>query len=423
MVAAGGIMTETDRFGALGQRIAQEQDVELAGADLSSVRARLLSNSASRAPLAKRRVRRIAYVGASLAAAALAVFAVWTMMPRGPEPLAVSINGETLEAEALGNWLSAPTNASLPIKFSDGTQVNLEAKSRARILRVGEHGAHVVLESGNARLNVIPTGMASWQVSAGPFLVDVVGTRFDVAWSPEDDVFTLNLRQGKVNLSGCLFGSGRSVVAGETVRASCKTKEYEIKTRGSKQAEQSELDAVDSEKDVAASAKEPAVVSPPKPAATNWQTLAHAGKYKEAVELATEAGFDKVLGQASAQDLTLLGDAARFSGDSAKAVSAYSALRSRFPGGDRAANAAYSLARLHFDQRGAFNEAARWFRTYLSERPSGSLAREAQGRLLECLRRSGNHAAAERQARLYLKRYPDGPHAALARSVTSNNMR
>jgi len=98
-------------------------------------------------------------------------------------------------------------------------------------------------------------------------------------------------------------------------------------------------------------------------------------------------------------------------------------LRSRFPGGERAATAAYALARVHFDQRGSFNEAARWFRTYLSERPSGSLVREAQGRLLECLHRSGNRSAAERQAELYLKSYPDGPHSKLARSLTSRNMR
>jgi hypothetical protein len=175
---------------------------------------------------------------------------------------------------------------------------------------------------------------------------------------------------------------------------------------------------------VPVSADEPAPeATRPKPAALSWSSLARAGKYDEAVALATEGGFDKLLGQASAMELTLLGDAARFSGDSGKAISAYSALRSRFPGGERAANAAYSLARLHFDQRGSVSEAARWFRTYLGERPNGSLAREAQGRLLECLRRSGNRPAAERQADLYLKLYPDGPHAELARSVTSKNLR
>jgi TolA-binding protein len=336
----------------------------------------------------------------------------------------VSINGETLESAALSNWLSAPSNASLPISFSDGTRVDLMAKSRARVLRVGEHGAHVVLESGDAHLKVIPTENANWQVSAGPFLVNVVGTRFDVAWSPDDDVFTLELHEGKVNLSGCLFGSGRSLVAGETVRASCKTKEYEIKTRGAKQASEGKPQSTDAETDAAASIERPAAeASPPKPTAANWQALARAGKYKEAVALAAESGFDKVLGQASAADLTLLGDAARFSGDSAKAISAYSALRSRYPGGERAANAAYAMARLNFDQRGAVNEAARWFRTYLSEHPDGSLAREAQGRLLECLRRAGNRAAAERQADLYLERYPDGPHADLARSVTPKKLR
>jgi TolA-binding protein len=418
-------MTETDVFESLGARIAREQDAQLASENLGPVRERLVSSAGSTRTRAKGRARRVAYVAGSLAAAAAVVVSVGALIPRGPEPLEVSINGETLESAVLSNWLSAPSNAALPIQFSDGTQVDLKAKSRARVLRVGEHGAHVVLESGDAHLDVVPTGNANWQVSAGPFLVNVVGTSFDIAWSPDDDVFTLELHEGKVDLSGCLFGAGRSLVAGETVRASCLTKEYEIKTRASKETTPSELTPPTSKADTPDGSSERAAeeASRPKPQAAGWPNLARSGKYSEAVALATETGFDKVLGQASAVDLALLGDAARFSGDSGKASSAYSALRSRFPGGEHAANAAYALARLHFDQRGAFNEAARWFRTYLSERPGGSLAREAQGRLLECLRRSGNPSAAERQARLYLEQYPDGPHAELARSVTSKNMR
>jgi outer membrane protein assembly factor BamD (BamD/ComL family) len=59
--------------------------------------------------------------------------------------------------------------------------------------------------------------------------------------------------------------------------------------------------------------------------------------------------------------------------------------------------------------------AARWFETYLEEQPGGNLAREALGRLIEAYQASGSKEAAVRTARQYLKRYPTGPHAELAR--------
>ena len=44
--------------------------------------------------------------------------------------------------------------------------------------------------------------------------------------------------------------------------------------------------------------------------------------------------------------------------------------------------AAFTLGRIAYDRRD-YREAARWFATYLREEPSGSVAREAAGRLIE----------------------------------------
>ena len=77
------------------------------------------------------------------------------------------------------------------------------------------------------------------------------------------------------------------------------------------------------------------------------------------------------------------------------------------------------MARLHFDQLGQYDEAARWFRTYLGEQPRGPFAREALGRLMESEQRSGQVAQAKETARRYLERYPSGPHAHLAQRLVS----
>jgi outer membrane protein assembly factor BamD (BamD/ComL family) len=67
---------------------------------------------------------------------------------------------------------------------------------------------------------------------------------------------------------------------------------------------------------------------------------------------------------------------------------------------------------------GSFGEALVWFKIYMDERPGGALSREAEGRIVEALQRSGNRLGAREAAKRYLARYPDGPHAELARSLS-----
>ncbi len=116
-------------------------------------------------------------------------------------------------------------------------------------------------------------------------------------------------------------------------------------------------------------------------------------------------------------DLLLLRDVARLSGDSGRALRAYERVRSRAPGTDAAANAAFAMGRVYFDQREAYADAASWFATYRSERGDGPLARDATGRQMEALSRAGDAPGAARVADEYLRWYPKGPHAPLARTL------
>ncbi|MEA2750143.1 MAG: transrane sensor, partial [Myxococcales bacterium] len=85
-----------------------------------------------------------------------------------------------------------------------------------------------------------------------------------------------------------------------------------------------------------------------------------------------------------------------------------------------AATAAFELGRVAFDGLHDFNAAGDWFDTYLRERPSGALAREALGRDNEARHRTGDAARAEQLATRYTATYPDGPHATLARRLAAH---
>jgi TolA-binding protein len=149
----------------------------------------------------------------------------------------------------------------------------------------------------------------------------------------------------------------------------------------------------------------------------SWKRLALDQQYTEALAAAEADGFDATCRAASAADLLLLGNSARFAGSPARAERAFRFARSRFAGTHEASMASFFLGRIAYDQRGNPGEAAHWFQSYLREEPAGGLAREAAGRLIEAERARGDSAATLAAAQSYLQKYPSGPHADLARGV------
>jgi TolA-binding protein len=159
------------------------------------------------------------------------------------------------------------------------------------------------------------------------------------------------------------------------------------------------------------------------PASNDWRELAKQGRYREAMAAADSMGFEAQFASGSAADLLTLGNTARLAGALGRAEDAFLTLRQRFPRNPSRAVAAFSLGKIAFDQKNDAQSAARWFRTCLNEAPSGALAQESQGRLLESLQRIGDRSGAEKVASEYLARYPDGPHAKLARAALPNGER
>lgn len=404
-----------EKLEALGRRIAEEQDRALSDdVSLGAVRARLTHPSKRR-----RRSRRVAWLVAAAAALSVAVAGAAWMYPRGDARLEARIGG--VEAE-VGRWVSAPESGSVPLEFSDGTRIVLQGGSRARLAEVDSAGAHLVIESGQADVDVVSRQKSRWRLSVGPFVVDVTGTRFDIGWNPNTELLTIGMKEGKVVVSGCVLGDGRTLLGGEKLRASCRDKRFEIaRSDGSVSEEPTQVQPApepDAGKALPGSGSRRATsTGSTSGSEVTWQELARAGKYREAFASANSLGLAAEMARASADELSLLGDSARFSGNGSDAIRIFLALRSRFPKSARASQAAFSIARVHFDHQGAYAEAARWFQTYLSEQRGGPFAREALGRLMEAKERSGDRAGARKVAAQYLAKYPTGPHARIARQL------
>ncbi len=385
---------ELERF---GREVAALQDEALAERDdLRAVRSRLL-----RTP--EPRCRRWVWAPAlGLAAAALAALFVSSGAPEPPAPLAFTLPGGA--AGTSGTYLRATEPER--IAFSDGSALELAAGSDLRVAAVDEHGARLDLQRGRVRLAVVHRDAAtSWAVHAGPYVVHVVGTRFAVDWDPDTGAFALRMEEGEVRLEGP--EGVTSVRGGETVEATLAAEPT------------AHLDPASLELDVpevASAAAVPAADSPrPRRAARlDWRRLAREGRHREALDA---VAWERVLARGDAADLVLLGDAARFAGQSERATAAYQAVRTRFPTDGRAAQAAFFLGRLALARQQP-RVAAAHFGAAAAEDPAGPFAALALGRRIEALHAAGEAGEARVAGEDYLRRWPEGAHAAIARRVT-----
>lgn len=407
-----------DSLRRLGEAVREVQDREAPSVDLRAQRARFLERSSK--PRVQRSPRRVVALASGVAFVAAAA-ALLVFLLRAPT-LSFEIAG--IEGRP-GEWIAAPVDRELPLAFSDGTKVVLERETSARVVDLGANGARVVVERGAVRADVVHRTDTSWQVNAGPFEVQVVGTRFDVAWDPTREAFSLTLHEGAVRVVGPMGDSGRVVRAGERL----EVRVGETRSTSSLAASSASASVADApsastnaSRSDAPSSGEPRLPdalppggSPSSSSPSTWRVLAQKGDNRAAWAAIEVEGADAVMGRASATELVALADVARFAGHPAQATAALSELRRRFPKDPAAADAAFLLGRTAFDQRGSPSAAAAWFATYLREKPSGSFAREAMGRLLECHRKTGSTQAARDVADRYLATYPDGPHAQLAR--------
>jgi hypothetical protein len=105
------------------------------------------------------------------------------------------------------------------VQFSDGTHVDLGQGARVSVLSRGPRGARLRVEEGEARFDVAHLPHAAWSVEAGPYVVYVTGTVFDVRWSGSDEVIEVRMRSGSVQVGGPMLPERVTLRAGQRLTA------------------------------------------------------------------------------------------------------------------------------------------------------------------------------------------------------------
>ena len=400
-------------FQALGARLradlARHEDVERATD--ARTRRQLLARVAAGEP--RRRPWQYGVAGVVLVAGAAALFS-WGTPATPQEPLRFWIEERTGHVD---EWVTA-RDAEQSLRFSDGSSVVAGPHTTTRVMQVTPDGAHLTLERGHVDAHVVHREASRWQVAAGPFVVHVTGTRFRVNWDPQTEKLAVSVSEGKVEVTG----DGRpkhELTAGSVLELSASAA---VGLQSALTAEQPPAAQPEPSPDNVAvsdgARDEDELIRPRKPTEhrPDFRELSTAGHYKEALAAIEQQGFAASCESLGARDLLTLGSTARLAGSTPRAREAYLAARRRFPNSSEAGISAFSLGRLASDA-GRASDAIGWFTRYLTEQPGGPLAREAAGRLIELLGQTGDAVRAREAAESYLKRYPTGPHAALARSV------
>lgn len=144
--------------------------------------------------------------------------------------------------------------------------------------------------------------------------------------------------------------------------------------------------------------------------ARGWRELAREGEYDRAYDALEGASRPR-----SVADLMLAADAARFSGNSLRAIAFLREVRTAHGQDPRAGLAAFTEGRILLLQLGRPREAATAFSAARSISPRTALAEDALAREVEAHSRAGDSSRAETLGRRYLELYPEGRRMAAVR--------
>jgi hypothetical protein len=336
-----------------------------------------------------------------------AVAATLAFVLTRPRAFEARFRGVTVATEAR---LAATGMAPDALDFSDGSQVVLEPRARATLAALTPKRAGVRLNGGRMSASIRRHAGITWTVMAGPYTVHVVGTRFSVGWDANAGALEVFVREGRVRVTG-----GDLPAAGVHLDAGGRLERRDTKRAlAPAVSEPSQVEGTASRTDQTGDGP---VRAPAARDGDAISALAVKGKYKEALALAERQGFDRLTVELPENDLLLLANAARFSGDSVRARQALTRLRERFAGRPAADLATLYLAKIAEDRTHDSDEAVRWLRVFLRDSPQGDLTAGARASLMSLLLRAGDRVAARAVAKDYMRYHATGPHAEQARAL------
>jgi FecR protein len=152
---------------------------------------------------------------------ALAVCAIVILCAGGwlvaRRPLGYRVVDCTLAADGV---FATTENREGAVAFDDGSRMSVEKDAHFHLGMVPfGHGAEISLDDGEARMSVVHRTGARWAVLAGPFRVDVTGTRFGVRWSRHLGHFQVTMLEGEVLVEGGAIPPATRLRAGQTLTA------------------------------------------------------------------------------------------------------------------------------------------------------------------------------------------------------------
>ncbi|WP_437592358.1 FecR domain-containing protein [Sorangium sp. So ce1000] len=418
---------QLDPVAALLQRAARLSEPERREARAAFLRR--VDEEQARASSARVVVRRVAPL--ALAAGMLlfvCVFWFW----RTERDLDYVVEGAADES----GYVSVPLDHPAAITFSDRTRIRAAAGTRLRIDETkNERGARISVERGRVEAEVTHTGHSDWRFVAGPFVVRVVGTRFELLWEADRERLEVILREGSVEVEGYSGSGAVSVRAGQRFVGDAVARTLLVSDAAARDPEPAPPAAQGQDAEVAPAPPEPAAplepAAPPEPSSSeapaplvappsgkpSWSKLISQGEFRRVVQEAEARGTQSCLTSCDAADLNALADAARYVGQGDLAEQALLALRARYAqaAGSRAA---FLLGRLH-ESRGAAARARSWYETALREAPGGAFAAEALAGKMRTVQILEGPAAARAVAQEYLRLYPSGVHAKTARQLAA----
>jgi hypothetical protein len=364
------------------------------------------------------RNRRIAAAGA---ASMLAIGVFVGSAALRPAVLTYRI-GASAELGSVDSYVSAPAQAPLALRFSEGSHVVLQPRARGRVSQTSRHGATMVLEDGRAHAEIIHRDDTDWRVLAGPFVVGIKGTTFDVAFDVATQTFELKMQSGSVRVTGPGLKEPIEVRNDQRLVLSAKGADDAV-ARPEAPSVVSGPPATTPPPTTTASSQCSAAASEPaapqhRVSTTESETfsqLVARGQHQKVVELAEKLGFDSTIASVSRTDLLALGNAARFAGRTNLSVTAYRAVRERFARSSEATAAAFFLGRL--SEASNPTQSIAWYERYVTDAPSGVWVAEALGRRMAILSETRSGPAAQAAAKEYLQRFPSGPYAGFARKI------
>ena len=298
-------------------------------------------------------------------------------------------NGEgralTFSADGVPGRQSAPIAAgsarAVTVAFSDGSVFDVQPTTRLRVDSSSSKGARLTLVSGKTVAHVVHRPSSSWSVAAGPFEVQVTGTRFGATWDAKEERLSVELYEGSVLVAGGALTSPVAVRAGQRLEAGRRAGDWVLTALDGPTSARTPAQAASTAPVTPApsSSPSPAVASTGAanrntPSTEDWPAMLGRADFDGIVRQANELGVDRCLTSCASRDLRLLADSARYVGRYGLAERTLLALRKRFPAD--AANAAFLLGRL--EESRDPQKALFWYTQSLEEAPNGVYAAEAK---------------------------------------------